>query len=106
MCTRRMRGPATLLGTACLTLIFLGGVAHQAAAQTSYVPYYGKNKIRYNNFNWHIYTTEHFEVYYYPEIESHLEPIVSYAESAYQTISSDLKHDLAFKVPLLLYKTQ
>jgi hypothetical protein len=31
---------------------------------------------------------------------------VSYAESAYQAVSSDLKHDLAFKVPLMLYKTQ
>ena len=31
---------------------------------------------------------------------------MSYAESAYQPVSSDLKHDLAFKVPLMLYKTQ
>ena len=31
---------------------------------------------------------------------------MSYAESAYQQVSSDLKHDLAFKVPLMLYKTQ
>jgi hypothetical protein len=67
---------------------------NQVAAQTSYIPYFGKNKIRYNNFNWHIYTTDHFEVYFYPEIEQHLERVVSYAESAYQAVSSDLKHDL------------
>ena len=70
------------------------------------MPYYGKNKIRYNNFEWHIYTTDHFEIYYYPEIESHLERVTSYAESAYQQVSSDLKHDLAFKIPLVLFKTQ
>jgi hypothetical protein len=75
-------------------------------AQTGYVPYYGKNKIRYDNFRWHIYNTDHFEIYYYPEIEQHLERITSYAESAYQQISSDLKHDLAHKVPIILYKTQ
>ena len=34
------------------------------------------------------------------------ERVVSYAESAYQLVSSDLKHDLASKVPLMLYKTQ
>jgi hypothetical protein len=106
MCTRHMRGPVTLAGTALLSLVFVAGFAHEAPAQTGYIPYYGKNKIRYNNFVWHIYTTDHFEVYYYPEIEQHLERVVSYAESAYQAVSSDLKHDLAFKVPLMLYKTQ
>jgi hypothetical protein len=106
MCTRNTRGPVALVGTALLTLVFAIGIAPEAFAQTGYVPYYGKNKIRYNNFQWHIYTTDHFEVYYYPEIEQHLGRIVSYAESAYQLVSSDLKHDLAFKVPLMLYKTQ
>jgi hypothetical protein len=106
MCTRNLRGPVALVGTALLTLVFSAGTAREASAQTGYIPYYGKNKIRYNNFKWHIYTTDHFEVYYYPEIEQHLGRIVSYAESAYQLVSSDLKHDLAFKVPLMLYKTQ
>ncbi|HET7216418.1 MAG TPA: hypothetical protein VFJ02_00155 [Vicinamibacterales bacterium] len=106
MRTRNMRGPVTLVGTALLTLTFVAAPAPDASAQTGYIPYYGKNKIRYNNFKWHIYTTDHFEVYYYPEIEQHLERVVSYAESAYQQVSSDLKHDLAFKVPLMLYKTQ
>ena len=68
-------------------------------AQTGYVPYYGKNRIRYNNFKWHIYTTDHFEIYYYPEIEQHLERVASYAESAYQQVSSDLKHDLGLQGP-------
>ena len=86
----------------CLT----AGFVADAFAQTPYVPYFGKNQIRYNNFKWHIYTTDHFEIYYYPEIEAHLERVASYAESAYQQVSSDLKHDLAFKVPLVLFKTQ
>jgi hypothetical protein len=106
MRTRHTRGSVTLFGTALLALVFAGGSTHAAFAQTQYIPYYGKNKIRYNNFKWHIYTSEHFEVYYYPEIEQHLARIVSYAESAYQLVSSDLKHDLAIKVPLMLYKTQ
>ena len=76
MCTRNTRGPVALVGTALLTLVFSAGAAHEASAQTGYIPYYGKNKIRYNNFKWHIYTTDHFEVYYYPEIEQHLGRIV------------------------------
>ena len=76
-----------------------------ASAQTPFVPYFGKNQVRYDHFRWQIYTTEHFEIYYYPEIEQHLERIASYAESAYQHISSELKYDLAFKVPLIIFKT-
>ena len=46
-----------------------------AFAQTEYIPYFGKNQIRYDKFDWRIYTTDHFEIYYYPEIEPHLERI-------------------------------
>ena len=46
-----------------------------AFAQTPMVPYFGKNQIRYDNFRWHIYTTDHFEIYYYPETEQHLERV-------------------------------
>ena len=81
------------------------GHASLAAAQTSMVPYFGKNNIHYDKFEWHIYTTDHFEIYYYPALEQHLERIAGYAESAYQQISADLKHDLSFKVQLILFKT-
>ncbi len=81
--------------------------AHTAvvSAQTPFIPYYGKNNIHYDNFKWQIYTTDHFEIYFYPEVEPHLERIASYAESAYQQISADLKHDLSFKVQLIIFKT-
>ncbi len=75
-------------------------------AQTPFVPYFMKNDVRYDKFDWHIYTTDHFKIYFYPSIEPHLQRVSSYAESAYQHISSQLKHDLAQKVPLILFKTQ
>src|SRR5215472_6925023 len=83
----------------------VAGWAADAAAQTPFVPYYGKNNIHYDKFDWHIYTTDHFEIFYYPELEQHLERVAGYAESAYQQISSDLKHDLSTKVQLILFKT-
>ena len=81
-----------------LALLAALAAAPTADAQTGYIPYYGKNAIRYDRFDWHIYQTDHFEIYYYPEVEQHLERIAGYAESAYQHVSSELKHDLAFKV--------
>jgi hypothetical protein len=91
--------------TAVLLMLALAGVPGLALAQTGYIPYFGKNQIRYDNFEWHTYQTEHFEIYYYPEIEPHLERISGYAESAYQHVSSELKHDLSMKLPLILFST-
>ena len=104
MSTRNWRGLRAPFGIAVFTFVFVAGTI-AASAQTPFVPYYNKNRIKYDHFKWHTYQTDHFEIYYYPEIEQHLERVASYAESAYQTVSGDLKHDLAFKVPLILYKT-
>jgi hypothetical protein len=76
-----------------------------ATAQTPYIPYFGKNQIRYDKFQWFTYETDHFVMYYYPEIEPHLERMAGYAESAYQHVSSELKYDLAHKIPLILFQT-
>jgi len=91
-----------VLAVAALATLGSAGVA---AAQTPFYPYFNKNNIHYDRFDWHIYTTDHFEIYYYPELERHLERVAGYAESAYQKVSSDLKHDLSFKVPLIIFKT-
>src|SRR5262249_62335516 len=96
--------PRALLPVLMIAAIVAGWAA-AAAAQTPFVPYYGKNNIHYDKFDWHIYTTDHFEIFYYPELEQHLERVAGYAESAYQQISADLKHDLSFKVQLMLFKT-
>ena len=102
MSTRSWRGtrwPAVALAWLLTTL------AASASAQTPFVPYYGKNQIRYDTFDWHIYETDHFEIFYYPDFEEHLERVASYAESAYQHVSSELKHDLATRIPLVLFMT-
>jgi len=90
---------------ACLLVTATLGAARPTNAQTPFVPYFGKNLVHYGNFDWQIYTTDHFEIYYYSGVKKHLERVAGYAESAYQTVSADLKHDLAFKVPLILFKT-
>jgi hypothetical protein len=101
-----MRTPQrSLLSRLVLAVGLLIPFAGIAAAQTAYIPYYGKNQIRYDNFDWHTYQTDHYEIYYYPEIEPHLERIAGYAESAYQHVSSELKHDLSMKLPLILFST-
>src|SRR5262247_2475907 len=100
---RAARGIAPRILTPAFFLVLLLGGARDALCQ--YIPYYGKNKVKYDNFAWRIYKSPHFEIYYYPEFEQHLERLASYAESAYRKVSSDLKHEISFTIPLILYKT-
>jgi hypothetical protein len=76
-----------------------------AEAQTPYIPYFGKNQVRYDKFEWWTYETDHFVIYFYKDIEPHLERMAGYAESAYQHVSSELRHDLVQKIPLILFQT-
>ncbi len=102
---RCMTGRCRAAFVAVLLAATVFGPARLAEAQQPFIPYYGKNLVHYGKFDWQIYTTEHFEIYYYTEVKPHLERVAGYAESAYQTVSADLKHDLAFKVPLMIFKT-
>ena len=89
-----------------LSLVALGlllAPAQPASAQ--FIPYYGKNKVKYDNFAWRVYRSPHFEVYYYPEFEQHLERLTSYLESGYLKISTGLKHEMPKPVPVIFYKT-
>ncbi len=57
-------------------------------------------------FAWQIYTTDHFDIYYYPTLTEDLEQVAGMAEQAYESVSAELRHDLTFKVPLILFKTR
>ena len=103
--SRHRPAPSAGWRLCAMLAVVLAALAADVAAQTQFYPYYGKNRVKYDKFGWHIYTTDHFEIYYYPELEQHLERVASYAESAYQQVSADLQHELAFPVPLIVFKT-
>ena len=91
--------------TAVLLLLALAGAPSLRRRRPTTSRTSARTRSATTTSTWQIYTTDHFEIYYYPEIEPHLEKIAGYAESAYQHVSSELKHDLAFKVPLILFST-
>ncbi len=96
-----MRRPARILPA----LALLAALAGPGFGQMSYYPYYGKNKINYERFPWKSYATEHFTVYFYADDLRLLKYVVDTAESAYKTVSADLRHQLAEPVPLIFYTT-
>ncbi len=86
----------SFLGLICVSLSF---------SQVFYIPYYGKNKVLYERFDWQVYKTDHFNIYYYTDNVRDLKKIADLAESAYKSISEDIKHQLSTSVPLLYYRT-
>lgn len=87
----------------CLLLLGLLAWTAHGSAQVIYFPYYGKSKVLYEKFDWNHYMTEHFDIYYYAQDVKVLKTVAALAESAYQKISHNIKHQLSARVPLLYY---
>jgi len=64
---------------------------------------FGKNKVQYRDFEWHIYHSPHFDVYYYEAEEELLEKVVSFAETAYDSLSRAFDFQIQNPTPLIFY---
>ncbi|MFQ6032020.1 MAG: hypothetical protein ACE5K2_03780, partial [Candidatus Zixiibacteriota bacterium] len=67
--------------------------------------YFGKNKIQYTDFEWQILTTDHFEVYFYPEEKEIAEIAANYAEESYKFLENKFNHHIEKKLPLVIYSS-
>ncbi len=67
--------------------------------------YFGQNKIQYKDFNYHILSTEHFDIYYYEGGEDIAQFAEDVLEDGYNLIHDDLEIDIEFKVPVILYNS-
>lgn len=95
----------TTTAVLALCAFSIGALGAAPAAEAQFFGYFGKNKISYETFDWQIYHSPHFDVYFY-EAERHLLPkIVSYAESAYDRISRRLDFQINEPTTLIVYAT-
>ncbi|MDH3216565.1 MAG: BamA/TamA family outer membrane protein [Candidatus Krumholzibacteria bacterium] len=78
-------------------------VACCAIATPAKTQYFGQNKVRYDNFDFKILETEHFEIYFYPEEEQSAAEVGRMAERWYRRIAGVLDHELKNTQPLILY---
>src|SRR4030042_4693706 len=94
-----------ILPAVLLAVLALGPLAAVLPGQVIYYPYYGKNRVLYEPFEWRSYKTEHFEIFFYEDNPERLKRLAGRCESAYLRVSGKLKHDLSKRVPLLYYLT-
>ena len=59
-----------------------------------------------DTLDWQVYPIAHFDIHYYPALDTELEQVADMAERAYQTISEKLAYELPLRVPLILFKTR
>jgi len=92
-----------------LALLLVLAAAAPAAGQVPvlnpYFDYFGKNKIVYDTFNWKIYHSTHFAIYFYDRDEVSLQKVASYAESAYDDISRALNFQIPKPINIIYYAT-
>ncbi len=90
----RLLTRAAFVGSLCAT------VAAPAAAQFFA---FGQNKIQYRKLDWRVMRGRHIDLYYYPA-EAELAPAaLAYAEASYDTLSVQFGHEVASRIPLIVY---
>ena len=85
---------ARLAALLLVTLLF----AEAASAQ-----YFGRNKVRYDNFDFQVLETEHFDIFYYPEEEQAARDVARMAERWYERLSTILEHEFEERKTIVLY---
>jgi Tol biopolymer transport system component len=65
--------------------------------------YFGRNKVRYENFDFQVLSTEHFDIYFYPEERPGVDISARLAERWYTRLSRVLSHEMLGRQPLILY---
>lgn len=66
---------------------------------------FGRNKVRYKEFDWHFVESEHLLLHYEPEFEDLADRAVGYLEDAYGHISTIMRHELSTKPPIVIFKS-
>jgi dipeptidyl aminopeptidase/acylaminoacyl peptidase len=67
--------------------------------------YFGRNKVQYTDFAWHVLRTEHFHIYYYEGMEDLARRGAAVAEEAYDRLEERFNHSITHPIPLIFYSS-
>ncbi len=91
------------LETVCVLCVILGLAGLPVSAQ--YNSHFGRNKIQYEDFDWNVLETEHFDVYFYPEMQTLAEHGAAFAEEAYAELQNRFNFSVTRRVPIVFYSS-
>lgn len=67
--------------------------------------YFGKNKVRYKNFDWSYIQTRHFDIHFYEDAYPIAKFTATVLESVYVEISNELNYMIQERVPVFVYNS-
>ncbi|MES1244318.1 MAG: BamA/TamA family outer membrane protein [Acidobacteriota bacterium] len=68
--------------------------------------YFGRNKVQWEEFDWQVLKTEHFDIYYYPEEEKAVRETALLAERWYGRLRQVFERDFLERKSIILYADQ
>ncbi|MCB2203784.1 BamA/TamA family outer membrane protein [bacterium] len=83
--------------------LLLGAIA-VPQVQAQFLPF-GRNKITHKDFDWQILKTEHFDIYYYPEMTELAGKGAYFAESSYRKLERVFNFTMRHRIPLIFYSS-
>ncbi|MFQ5499555.1 MAG: peptidase MA family metallohydrolase [Candidatus Zixiibacteriota bacterium] len=82
-------------------VILIAGSLTVSAQET----YFGKNKVRYKDFDWSFIQTRHFDLYFYEDSYPTAKFAATVMESAYVEITNELDYMLQSRIPVFIYNS-
>jgi Tol biopolymer transport system component len=67
--------------------------------------YFGQNKVRYEDYDFKVLKTEHFDIYYYDEEAAAVMELGRLSERWYTRLSTVLDHQLSRRQPIVMYSS-
>ncbi len=86
-----------------LSCVVVGFLLLSGLTTTTHAQYFGRNKVQYDRFNFHILKSKHFNVYFYKEEEPAVKDAARMLERWYFRWSRLFDYELPDKQPLILY---
>jgi hypothetical protein len=94
---QQLVSPARAISAGLVLLVALAITSSSAEAQ-----YFGRNKVQYETFDFHVMDTDHYDIHFYPAESLATADAARMAERWYTRLSNTLGHEYAGK-PLILY---
>jgi Tol biopolymer transport system component len=64
---------------------------------------FGQNKVQYRRYEWRSISADHFEVYFYPGLDSLAMRVLDLSEKTHEILAARMGHRLGRRVPIILY---
>ena len=96
--TRRPASRTTLAAALALA-------ATLAAAPAAHAQYFGRNKVLWEAFDFHVVETDHFRIHFYPRDNPAIADVSRMAERWYDRLARAFDTQLSEKKPLIFYNT-